>query len=307
MDNVASEVGVVERGQAVAVRQVRVPWYRRREARRAGHVILVYGLIIPGAILLTMPFLWMLSTALKEPKKIFVYPPEWIPSPVRWQNFIEGWTKYVNFNLFLRNSLIVTINNVVGNLISCSLAAYGFARLRARGKNILFLLVLATMMVPMWVTLIPQYVLFSRLGWTNSFRPLMIPPWFGWPFFIFLLRQFFMTLPQDLDDAARIDGCSTWGILLRIILPLSKPALAAVAVFAFIGNWNNFMGPLIYLQDEDKYTLALALQHFQGEHGFAMYHYMMAVASLTVLPIILIFFLAQRYFVRGIVMTGMKG
>jgi multiple sugar transport system permease protein len=159
----------------------------------------------------------------------------------------------------------------------------------------------------MWVTLIPQYVLFSYLHWTNTFLPLMVPAWFGWPFFIFLLRQFFMTIPRDLDDAARIDGCSTFGILGRILLPLTKPALATVAVLAFIGNWNNFMGPLIYLRDQDKYTLALGLQRFQGVQGNVQYHYMMAVAVLTVLPIIIMFFFAQQYFVRGIVMTGIKG
>jgi len=306
MEKSISEVAVGAHGATLA-RSASQPWYQRKAVRSAAHTILVYAVVIPGAILLTLPFLWMVSTAFKPPKQIFVFPPIWIPNPIRWQNFTEGWSKYVNFTLFLRNSLMVTTGNVIGNLLSCSLAAYGFARLRGRGKNILFLMVLATMMVPMWVTLIPQYVLFSKLGWTNTFLPLMVPPWFGWPFFIFLLRQFFMTIPKDLDDAARIDGCSSWGILFRIILPLSKPALAAVAVFAFIGNWNNFMGPLIYLRDEHKYTLALALQHFQGEYGQYQYHYMMAVAVLTVIPVIVVFFLAQRYFIRGIVMTGMKG
>jgi len=298
---------VAGRREALAIRPVAHPWYRRKGFRRAVYVILVYALIVPGAILLLLPFLWMLSTALKTPKQIFLFPPKWIPDPIRWQNFVEGWTKYLPFTLFLRNSLIITVNNIIGNLVSCSLAAYGFARLRARGKNILFLMVLGTMMIPMWVTLIPQYVLFSRLGWTNTFLPLMVPPWFGWPFFIFLLRQFFMTIPKDLDDAARIDGCSTWGILWRIILPLSRPALATVTVFAFIGNWNNFMGPLVYLRDQDKYTLALGLQRFQGQFGNVQYHYMMAVAVITVLPIIIVFFLAQQYFVRGIVMSGIKG
>jgi ABC-type glycerol-3-phosphate transport system permease component len=283
------------------------PWYRRRVVRRTGHKILVYGLAIPAAMLMVLPFLWMVSTSLKQPNQIFIFPPMWIPDPFVWENYTEGWFGFVNFNLFLRNSLIITFGNMLGNLFSCSLAAYGFARLRARGKNIMFLLVLSTMMIPMWVTLIPQYVIFARMGWINTFLPLMVPAWFGWPFFIFLLRQFFMTLPRDLDDAARIDGASTWGIYWRIILPLSKPALAAVAVFAFIGNWNNFEGPLVYLQDQDKYTLALALQHFQAEQGVFLYHYMMAVAVLTLIPVIVIFFIAQRYFIKGVVMSGMKG
>jgi ABC-type glycerol-3-phosphate transport system permease component len=249
----------------------------------------------------------MLSASFKEPSQLFVFPPVWIPDPIRWQNYTEGWTKFADFNLFLRNSLIITIGNVIGNVFSCSLAAYGFARLRAPGKNIIFLLVLATMMIPTWVTLIPQYIIFVQIGWVNSFLPLMVPAWFGWPFFIFLLRQFFMTIPKELDDAARIDGANTWGIYWRIILPLSKPALAAVAVFAFIGNWNNFEAPLIYLNDEELYTLALALQHFKGEHGGFLFHYMMAIAVITVVPIIVIFFIAQRYFIQGVVMTGVKG
>ena len=295
-----------QRKTAVA-RQSLQSWYRRKEVQAVVHAALVYVILIPGAVLLTLPFLWMLSTALKVSKQIFVFPPVWIPNPIRWQNFVEGWTKYVPFTLYLRNSLIITANNVIGNLFSCCLAAYGFARLRARGKEFWFMMVLGTMMIPMWVTLIPQYVLFSALHWTNSFLPLTVPAWFGWPFFIFLLRQFFMTIPRDLDDAARIDGCSTWGILWRIILPLSSPALATVAVFGFIGNWNNFLGPLIYLRDQEKYTLALGLQRFQGVHGNVQYHYMMAVATITVLPIIIMFFLAQRYFIRGIVMSGIKG
>jgi ABC-type glycerol-3-phosphate transport system permease component len=303
-----NKVEAIEYGQTIAVGKRGQPWYRRRGIRRAAYLILVYALIIPGAIVLMLPLLTVLSTALKEPKQIFAFPPEWIPNPFRWQNFSEAWTGYVDFNLYMRNSFMVTISNIIGNLVSCSLAAYGFARLRARGKEVLFLLVLGTMMVPLWVTLIPQYVLFSKLDWTNSFLPLMVPPWFGWPFFIFLLRQFFMTIPKDLDDAARIDGCSTWGILWHIILPLSKPALAAVAVFAFVGNWTNFLGPLVYLQDENLYTLPLALQHFQGEWGdFArFYHLIMAVTVITMLPIVVIFLLMQRYFVKGIVMSGVK-
>jgi ABC-type glycerol-3-phosphate transport system permease component len=292
--------------QQIALPAVR-PWYRRHEVRRVAHIILVYALVIPGALLLALPFFWMVSTALKDPKHIFIMPPQWIPNPIRWQNFIEGWTRYVPFTLYLRNSLIITIGNILGNLFSCTLAAYGFARLRARGKNVLFVLVLATMMLPNMVVLIPQYVLFSMIKWTDTFLPLMVPAWFGWPLFIFLLRQFFMTIPKEIDDAARIDGASTFGILWRIILPLSGPALATVVVFGFVGNWNNFLQPLIYLRDSELYTLALGLQRFQGVQGNMQFHYMMAVATLTVLPIIVLFLVAQRYFVQGIVMSGIKG
>lgn len=283
------------------------PWYRRQKTRQVARAILVYALVIPGALILALPFFWMLSTALKDPKHIFVMPPQWIPDPFRWQNFSEGWSKYVPFTLYLRNSLIITVGNIIGNVTSCALTAYGFARLRARGKNILFILVLATMMLPNMVILIPQYVLFSMINWTDSFLPLMVPAWFGYPLFIFLLRQFFMTIPKELDDAARIDGASTFGILWRIILPLSGPALATVVVFGFVGNWNNFLQPLIYLRDSDLYTLALGLQRFQGVQGNVQFHYMMAVSTLTVLPIIVLFLAAQRYFVQGIVMSGIKG
>jgi len=295
-----------EAGQVMPVRHV-TPWYRRRETRQATKVILFFAIAIPVALILVLPFLWMLSTSLKVPKQIFKFPPVWIPDPIQWQNYPDAWSKYTNFNIPLMNSLIVTLTNIAGNLLSCSLAAYGFARLKGPGKNFLFMLVLGTMMVPMWVTLIPQYVLFSRLGWTNTLLPLTVPAWFGWPFFIFLLRQFFLTLPKELDEAARIDGASTWGIFGRILLPLTKPALATVAVFAFIGNWNNFIGPLIYLRDPEKHTLALALQRFQGTQGNLMYNYMMAVAVISLLPIIILFFIAQRFFVQGIVMSGIKG
>jgi multiple sugar transport system permease protein len=284
-----------------------VPWYRNRRVTHALSNAVLYLIIIAGGVILILPFFWMVTSGLKDSKHIFLFPPQFIPNPAHWENFYLGWTKYANFTLYLRNTLIIVTNNVIGNLFSCVLAAYGFSRLKARGKEFWFLLVLGTMMIPMWVTLVPQYVLFSKLKWTNSFLPLTIPAWFGWPFFIFLLRQFFMTIPKDLDDAARIDGCNTWEILRYILLPLSGPALATVAVFAFIGNWNNFLAPLIYLRDTDLYTLAIGLQRFSGTHGNVQYHYMMAVSTLVVIPIVAVFFLAQSLFVKGIVMTGIKG
>lgn len=276
-------------------------------ARRATYLVIVYALMLVGAVLFILPFLWMVSTSLKDPKEIFAYPPQWIPDPVRWSNYVQGWAgnPLMPFNTFLRNTLIITTNNVIGNLVSCSLVAYGFARLRGRGKNLLFLLVLATMMVPQEVTLIPTYILFTKLRWVNTFLPLTVPAWFGWPFFIFLLRQFFMSLPTDLDDAARIDGCSTWGILFRILLPLSKPALASVAIFAFIGNWNNFLQQLIYLHDRDKITLAVGLNMFRGQFT-TDFHLLMAVSVMSLIPILVIFFLAQRIFIQGVTFTGIR-
>ncbi len=283
------------------------PWYQRRRTRQIAHAALVYFLVVPGAVLFTIPLLWMLSTALKDPKQIFIYPPQWIPDPVLWSNFAKGWNDFLPFNRFLANSLIITTSNIIGNLISCSLAAFAFARLRARGKNFFFIMVLGTMLLPQEVTVIPQYVLFTRLGWNDTWLPLMVPPWFGWAFFIFLLRQFFMGIPRELDEAARLDGASSLRILWNIILPLSKPALATVVIFGFIGNWNNFLYPLIYIRTMDKQVLAVALNMFRGAYGNANYQYMMAVSLLVLLPVLLVFFFGQRLFVRGIALTGIKG
>jgi len=284
-----------------------VPWLQRKKTRQILGAIFVYALLLPGAVIFVFPLLWMLSTALKPENQIFLFPPKWIPEPILWQNFWEGWTIYLPFNLFLRNTLIITGNNIVGNLVSCCLAAYGFARLRARGKNIFFMLVLGTMLLPTEVTLIPQYILFSGLGWSDSWLPLMVPSWFGWPFFIFLLRQFFMNIPHELDEAARLDGASSWRILSDIILPLSKPAIASVVIFAFIGNWNNFLPPLIYIRSMPRQVLAVGLNMFRGQFGQADYHYMMAVAVLVLLPVLVVFFIGQRVFIQGIATSGLKG
>lgn len=279
----------------------------KRTVRRVSHTLGVYALVLPGAILFILPLLWMLSTALKEPNQIFIFPPQWIPDPIRWENFVEGWSKHLPFNLFLKNTVIITFNAVAGQLVSCTLAAYGFARLRARGKEFFFILVLATMILPIEVIIIPRYILFTELGWNNTHLPLMVPQWFGWPFFIFLLRQFFMGIPMDLDEAARIDGANSWQILWHIIVPLSKPALATVVIFTFIGNWNSFLEPLVYLRDTELLTIAIGLLQFQGAFGYVDFHLMMAVALLSILPVLVIFFFGQKTFVQGIALTGIKG
>jgi multiple sugar transport system permease protein len=297
---IASTPGV---GRAAYV----TPWWQRKQTRKLLHAGIVYALVLPGAFIFLFPLLWMLSTALKVPKQIFVFPPQWIPDPVMWSNFSEGWSAHLPFNLFLRNSLMITVNNIIGNLVSCCLAAYGFARLRAPGKDFFFMMVLGTMLLPTEVTIIPQYVLFAKLGWSDSWLPLMVPPWFGWPFFIFLLRQFFMNIPHELDEAARLDGASSWRILWSIILPLSKPALASVVIFAFIGNWNNFLAPLIYIRSLEKQVLAVGLNMFRGQYGQTDFHYMMAVSLIVLLPVLVVFFIGQRLFVQGIALTGIKG
>jgi len=269
------------------------------------NVLLIYLIAATGAIIFVMPFLWMLSTSLKASNEIFVFPPRWLPSSLHFENYAEA-LDMLPFGRYLANTLFIVIGNILGNLFSCTVAAYGFARLRAPGKNILFLLMLGTMMLPLWVTLIPQYIMFSSIGWSNGFAPLMVPAWFGWPFFIFLLRQFFMTIPQELEEAARLDGATTLGILWYIFLPLAKPALATVVVLAFIGNWNNFLTPLVYLRDSDLHTISIAINRFRGQYGGTNYNYMMAISVLAVLPVLTIFFFAQRYLIQGIVMTGSK-
>lgn len=267
--------------------------------------IIVYALLLSLSVVFLLPFLWMLATSLKQSQEVFSYPPSFWPSSFEWQNYPAGWT-ILPFTTFLINSLIVTTANVVGNLLSCSLVAFGFARLRARGRDVLFLLLLATLMIPREVTIVPRFLLFSQLGLVNTLWPLVLPAWFGYAFFIFLLRQFFMSIPHELDDAARIDGASTLRILTDIILPLSGPALATVAIFSFIGNWSNLLDPLIYLRSQELYTLALGLNLFRGVN-FTAFNLLMAVSIVTLIPVLVVFFLAQKLFVQGVTLTGMGG
>ena len=264
----------------------------------------IYLLLLFGAVLFTAPFLWMLSTSLKTPDLVFTHPPQFIPDPVQFRNYLDGWQR-LPFTRFTLNTVIITSHNAIMDTLVSAIVGFSFARLRAPGKDYLFVLVLATMMVPYEVTRVPLYILFSRLGWVNTLLPLMIPTWFGWPFFIFLLRQFFTTIPFDLDDAARMDGCHSFRIFVQILIPLSKPALAAVAIFSFVSNWNDFQGPLIYLSDLNQYTLALGLRMMQGGR-FIFIHQVMAVSIVSVLPLLLIFFSAQRYFIRGVTLSGIK-
>lgn len=265
-----------------------------------------YGLICLGAAVLIIPIFWMVSSSLKSWSEVLAVPPTWLPHPPKWSNYLQGWTA-LPFSTFLINSCLVTGLAVLGDVITSSLVAFGFARLKSRKSGFLFMMVLATMMIPYQVIIIPQFILFKFFGWVDSLKPLFVPAFFGWPFFIFLLRQFFMTIPGELDDAARIDGCSTWRIYWNIMLPLCKPALATVAIFSFIANWNNFMAPLIYISSQAKYTLPLGLNLFRGRIGGTQYHLVMAVSVLTLLPIIVMFSFAQKYFIRGITLTGIKG
>lgn len=226
---------------------------------------------------------------------------------LRWENFGQAIHAMKYFPLYLRNTLLLCLLNVVGAVFSSALAAYGFSRINWRGRNRVFLLVLATMMIPFPVTMVPLYGLFRWLGWIGTLQPLWVGSFTAGAFNIFLLRQFFMTVPKDLSDAARIDGCSEFRVFWQIILPLCRPALAVVALFTFMGTWNDFLGPLIYLSDPHDFTLALGLQFFQSQHGGTEWHYLMAAGTLISLPIILLYFFAQRTFIEGISMTGVKG
>lgn len=265
----------------------------------------IYAMLLLGTAAFLLPFLWMLSTALKQSDEVFTFPPTLLPASPRLDSFIEGWT-VLPFNTFLANTLFITVLAVLGNMVSCVLPAYAFARMEARGKKIAFSLMLATMMIPFEVTLVPTFIAFSKLGMINTFWPLILPAWFGYAYFIFLLRQFFMTIPKEYDEAARIDGAGYFRTMWSIILPQAKPALATIAVFAFVGNWNNLLAPLIYLRSQEKFTLALGLQLFQGQYQ-TFYNQMMAVALITLLPILLIFVFAQRTFIQGANMSGLGG
>jgi ABC-type glycerol-3-phosphate transport system permease component len=272
-----------------------------------GVTALRHTVISVGALILMFPLYWMVLTAIRPPAESYQFPPRWTPNlaTIDFGNFVTAWTK-LPFDVFLTNSLMITLASLVGNLASSSLVAFGFARLRARGRDQLFVLVLSMMMVPQHVTLIPQYVLFSNLGWVNTFAPLIVPAFFGTPFYIFLLRQFFMTIPHELDDAAKIDGCSPLGIFWRIILPLSFPAMAAVAIFSFQAHWNDFLGPLIYLAEPRLFTMALGVRLFVFQY-YVDFQGMMAVATLMTLPIMAIFVIAQKQFIQGVTLTGIKG
>ena len=282
-----------------------------RQRRSAWLVHLALWLVCAAAL---TPFLWMVATSLKTLESTMAYPPTLWPRPIAWVNYLDVFrSEKANFLLWTRNTLIIAVLGVVGTTLSSALVAYGFAKMRFAGRRVLFVVMLSTMMLPFPVTMVSLFALFRWLGensgmaWLGTFKPLWVPMWFGSAFNIFLLRQFFMTIPDELSEAARIDGCSDFGIFWRVVLPLSKPALAVVALFAFMGIWNDFLGPLIYLQRPEQFTLALGLQNFQSKAGGTSWHLLMAASVLVILPAILLFFLAQRTFIEGIATTGSKG
>lgn len=269
-----------------------------------GRTILSHVVLIGIGLLFALPFYWLVSTALKTDDQLFRIPPVWIPRPAVWSNFPRALT-YIPFARYTLNTLLICFLNVAGTILSCSLVAYSLAKVRWKGRNWIFYSLIATMILPGQVTMIPTFTIFRWLHWIGTPLPLIVPSFFGSAFNIFLLRQFFLTIPAELSDAARIDGCSDWAIFGRIVLPLSRPALATVGLFTFISHWNDFLGPLLYLNDERTYTLSMGLQRFVSQHG-AEWSLLMAAATVMTLPIIVLFFFAQRTFIQGISTTGIK-
>jgi ABC-type glycerol-3-phosphate transport system permease component len=262
-------------------------------------------IVTVGLGLVLFPVAWMLSTSLKSQIETFQMPPVWIPAEPQWINYYNALTLNP-FGRYFLNTLYFAGMVVIAEVVSNSFIAFGFARLRAPGRSFLFIFVLATLMLPGEVTLIPQYILFSRLEWLNSFKPLIVPAWFGSAYLIFLLRQFYMTIPKEYDEAAIIEGAGYLTIWLRIILPLSKAALGVVAIMSFIFHWNTFQGPLIYLNDNELFTVSLGLSMFRAPFGGTPWHWYMAASLVVLLPCVIVFFVAQRYFIQGIVVSGVK-
>jgi ABC-type glycerol-3-phosphate transport system permease component len=290
--------------QPAAVAAAAAPPASLRAARTLRTAAL-YLALIGLSVVFMIPLFWMISTALKARFEVFAYPPEVIPSNIQWGNFREIFTR-VPLGRYMLNTVLLVVANIAGQLLAVPLVAYAFARLRFPGREAIFFVVIATMMVPTQVTLIPLYTLYQRLGMVDTYWPLILPAFFGNPFFIFLMRQYIKTLPRDLDDAARIDGAGTWGILYRIILPLCVPPLTIIMVYQFLWTWNDFIEPLIYISNTDMYTLQLGLSMFRGRFTVE-WHLLMAAALVSVVPQLVVYFFAQRQLIGGIASVGLKG
>lgn len=269
--------------------------------------VITYIIITAIAAVILLPFFWMLSTALKANADIFDWPPQWIPRPMKWNNFLEAW-KAQPFSKYLTNTLFIVALGLIAEITSETLVAYGFARFKFPGRDLIFFILLSTMMLPSHITLIPTFIIWQKLGLVGTYDPLVLRAWTAWgPFYIFLLRQFFMGIPVELDEAAEIDGASPIQTFFYVLLPQVKPALLSVGIFAFKGYWNDFLGPLIYLTDMSKYTMNLGMYFFMGGVNEApKWNYLMAMAVIIALPIIILFFFAQKYFIEGVTYTGLK-
>ena len=278
--------------------------WQSRKIRQKITSVISHLILIIGAFIMIVPFIWMLSTSFKAPGNTFVYPPEWIPRPFVWQNYVEMW-QALPFSQFFLNSVKISTLSTIGQLLTCSMGAFAFSILKFKGRDLLFLLLIATLMIPYQVTLIPTFILFSKIGWVGTHLPLWVPAFWGGAFGTFLLRQFYLTIPIDLAESARIDGANIFQIFTHIYLPLSKPAMATLGIFTFMWSWNDLLNPLIYVSELKQLTLTVGLSFFQNQYG-GKWTLMMAGAVVSILPILLIFFFAQKYFIQGIAMTGIK-
>ncbi len=292
---------------SAGINNVQPELLQRRSFRDIIRRVVVYIILTSLSVVFLIPFLWMVSTAFKDPGLIYKSPPIWIPPELTFGNFERGLQLMIpSFEKLFFNSTVITVLSMAGAIFSSSLVGFAFAVFKARGKNTLFTLMLATLMVPMPVVLIPQFLLFSQLGWLNTWLPLIVPQFFAAPFFVFMFRQFFGSIPRDLFDSGELDGCSPFGLYWYIAFPLAKPAFATAAIFSFLASWNDLINPLIYLNELNKFTLALGLANFQATN-YSLLQYLMPMALLGLLPVLILFFMAQKYFVQGIVTTGMKG
>jgi len=272
--------------------------HRRQQLQRIG----AFLLLLPGLLWVLFPSFWMFTAAFSTLKQVLKFPPELIPNPWIWTNFVEGFT-YQPFGRYFANSLQIALLRVIGMVLASSLAGYAFARLRAPDREVLFIMVLATMMLPWTVTMIPQFVLFKNLGWIDTYKPFIIPAFGGGPFHIFLFRQFFRSIQEDIFEAARLDGCSYPAIYARILMPLSKPVIATSAILIFQASWQSLIQPLIFLNSNEKYTIPLGLATFRSTYGSSPWNLIMAVAIVAALPPILLFFTGQQFMLEGIVVT----
>lgn len=271
--------------------------------------LIIFIILFIGAIIMISPFAFLISSSLKTETQVFQFPIQWIPDPVRWMNYVEALTQKP-FSLYFINTMIIVLFNQTAVLLSSSLVGYGFARIDFPGRGFLFAVALATMMLPYYVTMVPQFIMFSRLGWMDSNLPLIIPYFFGGGAFnVFLFRQFFRGIPEDFTDAARIDGCSEFGIFWRIFVPLATPVFITVSIFTFMASWNDFIGPLLYINQPEKFTIALGLAQYRSMMGVGRTRWdlLMAASVSMTAPVVLIFFILQRYFIKGVVMSGIKG
>ncbi len=276
----------------------------------------IYVLLLIGAAMILVPVLWMLSTSLKTESQLFVYPPKWVPDPIKVDNYVDAWTALgsiapgLTFWRIIGNTLFITVLAMFAEMFSAAVVAYGFARFYFKGRDVIFFVMLATMMIPPTLTRVPAFLIWRELGLLNTYDPLIVPAWTAWgPTYIFLLRQFFMTIPRDMEDAATVDGANPIQIFFYIMLPLVKPAFLAIGVLSFQGNWNNFESPLIYLNTTQMFPLVLAIRFFQESLSkeAPKWHYMMAMATMMAAPILVLFFVAQRYFIEGLTVGAVKG